>query len=78
MISVPCEGFELHEWWKTENGWAAVLGEYFKLAFYAIRYGYGGVLLLSFFLGWGVAVVYFRYFGRKTSERGKLPISAEK
>jgi uncharacterized SAM-binding protein YcdF (DUF218 family) len=73
MISVPAESFELREWWKTENGWITVTSEYFKLVFYGFRYGYFWILFLSFFLGLGGVVVYFRYYRRQPAKQELLP-----
>ena len=73
MVSVPADSFELREWWKTENGWITIASEYFKLAFYDLRYGYYWILFLSFFLGLGGAVIYFRYFRRRPAKQATSP-----
>lgn len=46
VISAPPGRFSSDNWWRYSLGFRLILSEYFKLAFYAVRYG-----------GWGYAIV---------------------
>jgi uncharacterized SAM-binding protein YcdF (DUF218 family) len=39
-ISAPTEDFDFAIWWQSEAGFIFVISEYFKLMFYAVRYGW--------------------------------------
>ena len=39
-VSAPTEGFDFAAWWQSEDGFLFVVSEYFKLVFYALRYGW--------------------------------------
>jgi uncharacterized SAM-binding protein YcdF (DUF218 family) len=39
LVSVPSDSVDPDRWWQTERGFLMIVGEYFKLAAYAARYG---------------------------------------
>ena len=39
FVSAPTEEFCVDTWWQTDVGCMAIVGEYLKLAYYALRYG---------------------------------------
>jgi uncharacterized SAM-binding protein YcdF (DUF218 family) len=39
LVSAPTENFQVDAWWQTDVGFTAIVGEYLKLAYYALRYG---------------------------------------
>ena len=42
IVSAPTEEFDDGNWWRSEAGFQFILSEYFKLAFYGLRYGWLG------------------------------------
>ena len=42
MVSAPTDEFDAAAWWRNEAGFLFVVSEYFKLLFYALRYGWLG------------------------------------
>lgn len=61
MISAPTEGFDPAAWWRSEAGFLFVVSEYFKLFYYALRYGWLGYELLTAL----VAIVLLRAWFRR-------------
>jgi uncharacterized SAM-binding protein YcdF (DUF218 family) len=48
-ISAPMDDLQADNWWRSEEGFAIILGEYLKLGFYGLRYGnlgYGAAVLV--------------------------------
>jgi uncharacterized SAM-binding protein YcdF (DUF218 family) len=41
MVSAPTDFYNAENWWQVEAGLIAYLSEYFKFAFYVVRYGEG-------------------------------------
>ena len=39
MVSAPYDNFQPEQWWRMEEGFLAVVGEYLKMAIYTVRYG---------------------------------------
>ena len=38
FVSAPTDDFQLESWWQVKAGFVAILGEYLKLTYYALRY----------------------------------------
>ncbi len=51
VVSAPEGRIARHNWWHSSDGFSLVVGEYPKLAFYTVRYGWGGYLLAAAALG---------------------------
>lgn len=47
VVSAPEGRIAPHNWWHTREGFDLVVAEYFKLAFYTVRYGWGGYCLAA-------------------------------
>ena len=47
MISVPPDGFDNDDWWRSEAGFLFVMSEYFKLFYYGVRYGWLGYEIVA-------------------------------
>ena len=58
LVSVRPDDFQIERWWQDEKGFSVILGEYLKLGFYGLRYGWlgyelaAGVLLWLVWLAW--------------------------
>ncbi len=40
FVSLPTEDFRMETWWRTEQGFSAIVSENLKFAFYLFRYGW--------------------------------------
>ena len=58
VVSAPTDGFDYAVWWHSEAGFLFVVSEYFKLFFYALRYGWLGYEIAAFI----AAVLVLRMF----------------
>jgi uncharacterized SAM-binding protein YcdF (DUF218 family) len=47
LISAPTDEFRQDYWWQDDEGFATILSEYLKLAFYVVRYGHFGYWLAA-------------------------------
>jgi hypothetical protein len=61
-VSAPTEGFNYATWWRNEDGFLFVVSEYFKLFFYALRYGWLGYEIAVFF---ALALILRTWFWRR-------------
>jgi uncharacterized SAM-binding protein YcdF (DUF218 family) len=52
LISTPTEEFQPDAWWQDEKGFSIILGEYLKLGFYGLRYGWLGYELAAGVVLW--------------------------
>lgn len=69
-VSAPAENFNLAAWWQTEEGFLFVVSEYFKLAFYALWYGWLTYEILAVL----AAVAILRaWFWRRRKRNNKNP-----
>ncbi len=62
MVSVPADGFDNENWWRSEAGFLFVLSEYFKLFYYGLRYGWLGYEIL---VGLVVMIFLRTWFSRR-------------
>jgi uncharacterized SAM-binding protein YcdF (DUF218 family) len=71
FVSAPTDRFGADDWWRVDDGFMAVTGEYLKLAYYVARYGsfrYWAVACLALAI---LAVACRRLRSRKASQRRK-------
>ncbi len=60
FISTPCSEFSTESWWQVERGFLLIVGEYLKLAIYAVWYGRLGWWIIGFAVLLVAVVVYRR------------------
>ena len=61
FVSTPCSEFSTESWWQVEKGFLLIVGEYIKLAIYAVWYGSLGWWIIASAVLFMVVVVYRRY-----------------
>ena len=65
FFSVPTDNFSPECWWQVEEGFSTYPKEYFKLAFYLVRYGWAGYWIA----GGIVALIGFRIWRRRAAKQ---------
>jgi uncharacterized SAM-binding protein YcdF (DUF218 family) len=66
FVSAPTDGFTAENWWRRQEGRMAVVGEYLKLAFYAVRYS-----ALPYWIAVGILIlVAVGLFRRRRNRKG--------
>jgi uncharacterized SAM-binding protein YcdF (DUF218 family) len=67
VVSAPTEGFEYAVWWRSKDGFLFVVSEYFKLFFYALRYGWLGYEIAAFVIAALILRACFRRWRKPVS-----------
>ncbi len=73
-VSAPTDSFFLDRWWKSPDGFVAIVGENARLGFYVVRYGRLGPGLACALGAVGLAVVLWR-FGALHGFRSKASVN---
>jgi len=75
FVSAPNDRFRLRNWWRSEDGFCIVIGEYIKLAGYWVRYGRFRYWAVGAIILFGAAIVAWRH-NRKRTNAGTSEIIA--
>ncbi|MEN6498174.1 MAG: YdcF family protein [Thermoguttaceae bacterium] len=67
VVSAPVEGYTAENWWRSEEGFQAVVGEFAKMAIYGLCYGY-----LLHGLALGLVVIITVQVARRRRSRSQM------
>ncbi len=68
FLSAPTDGFCAEDWWRSEEGFVLVVGEYAKLAYFAVRHTWFGPVAVGGLCLLGVVVFSRRRLRHRPSE----------
>ncbi len=73
FVSLPSDGFRMETWWRTDQGFSAIVSENLKFAFYLVRYGRLPYALAAAGIAWVIFAHYRRRScGGASSESGSV------
>ena len=70
LVSIRPDDFQIERWWQDEKGFSVILGEYLKLGFYSLRYGWLAYELAAFVLLWLVWLAWRAHRRRRLAAVG--------